>query len=186
MNSYNYDYMNYINNIPNNSYPSNIISNYIPNNMPSSMSSSMTNSTPSSIQSNINYVPQTDTSKIKLLNKDNILEPYQGFIRGNLFGNLYNTYKNYKPAEVNPTNEKEALLEQWQQYNFALTDLNLYLDVYPNNKEALTLYNKYLEIIKQITDKYEKTYGPINLDSTYVGDNTWKWINGPWPWEGVK
>lgn len=179
MNSYNYDYMNYINSIPNNSYPSNMTTNYTPNNMPSNISNSMSG--------NINYVPQTDTSKIKLLNKDNnILDPYQGFIRGNLFGNLYDPYKNYKPAEVNPTTEREALLEQWQQYNFALTDLNLYLDVYPNNREALNLYNKYLEIIKQITDKYELIYGPINLDSNYVGDNNWKWINGPWPWEGVK
>ena len=174
MNSYNYDYMNYINSIPNN-----MGINYVPSNTPSNIQNNMT--------SNINYVPQTDTTKIKMLNKDNnILEPYQGFIRGNLFGNLYDPYKNYKPAEVSPTNEKEALLEQWQQYNFALTDLNLYLDVYPNNREALNLYNKYTEIIKQITNKYESTYGPINLESNYIGDNTWNWINGPWPWEGVK
>ena len=56
---------------------------------------------------------------------------------------LYDKYKNYKPQDINPTSEKEALLNQWQQYNFALIDLGMYLDVYPNDKNALNLYKKY-------------------------------------------
>lgn len=173
MNEYNYDYQNYINNIPDRNYQYDVMSNYMPNipNMPS----------------NINYIPNMDTAQMKKMNKNNqILDPYQGYIRGNLFANLYDPYKNYKPEEVNSTNEKNALLYQWQQYNFALTDLNLYLDVHPNDTEAINLYNKYMDIKKQITNKYESKYGPLTIGSDDVGGNNWEWVNSPWPWEGDK
>jgi spore coat protein JB len=138
----------------------------------------------------VNYMPNNNSQMTMMNNKfkDNsqILDPYQGFIRGNLFSNLYNGYKNYKPNELNPTNEKDAMLEQWQQYNFALTDLDLYLDTHPSDSNALNLYNKYLEIEKQIEDKYESMYGPITLESNYVARNDWNWKNNPWPWEGDK
>ena len=35
-----------------------------------------------------------------------------GFMRGNMFENLYNPYKNYKPREIEPTNERESLLNK--------------------------------------------------------------------------
>ena len=149
-----------MNNITNRAYQPDVMSNYIKDIM----------------HSNINYIPDMDKSKIKMMTNNQILEPYQGFIKGNMFKNLYDGYKNFKPSEINPTNEKEAMLEQWQQYNFALTDLNLYLDVYPNDREASTLYNKYLEIQKQIADKYESMYGPLTTNSKYAGSNSWEWI----------
>ena len=31
------------------------------------------------------------------MEKNKIIDPYEGFIRGNLFENLYDPYKNYKP-----------------------------------------------------------------------------------------
>ena len=157
MNGYNYDYMSYINNIPNNIIPNpNYLMNSIPNNM------------------DFNYITQ---------NNNNILDPYEGLIRGNLFNNLYDPYKDYKAKKLNPTSEKDALLEQWQQYNFALIDLNLYLDTNPNDRNALALYGEYLNTKKQLQDKYETKYGPIELSSNSVINGNWKWINSPWPWE---
>lgn len=182
MNEYNYDYQNYMNNISdrNYQYEMNNISdrNYKYDMMPNYMKN---------IPNSINYIPNMDNAQIKMMEKNTqILEPYQGYIRGNLFANLYDPYKNYKPSEINSTNEKESLLYQWQQYNFALTDLDLYLDVHPNDSKALNLYNKYLSIKKQITDKYESMYGPLTLGSNDLGNNTWKWVDNPWPWEGDK
>ena len=29
-------------------------------------------------------------------------------------------------------------------------------------------------------------YGPLTLGSNDLGNNTWKWIDNPWPWEGDK
>ena len=74
-------------------------------------------------------------------------------------------------------------MNQWQQYNFAITDLNLYLDTHPNDMNAVRLFNNYNNILTQITNKYESTYGPLYLDSNSINNN-WTWINSPWPWEG--
>lgn len=168
MNEYNYDYENYINDINNRAYLADMMPN---NNM-------------------IHYMPNNNSQMTMMSNKKNqssqILDPYQGFIRGNLFHNLYDSYKNYKPRELNPTNEKEVLLEQWQQYSFALIDLDLYLDTHPNDTKALSLYNKYLEIEKKTKEKYEGMYGPLSLESSYAAKNNWNWKNSPWPWEGDK
>ena len=157
MNDYNYDYMNYVTNIP------------------------------SSTKMNINYNKDKDKYTTQMLNQSSynnqILAPKEGFIRGNLFNNLYDRYKNYTPAQINPQNERDALLNQWQQYNFAITDLNLYLDTHPNDMNAVRLFNNYNNILTQITNKYESTYGPLYLDSNSINNN-WTWINSPWPWEG--
>ncbi len=157
MNEYNFDYMNYLTNIP------------------------------SSNKMNMNYNKQKNPYTTQMLNNNSysnqILDPKEGFIRGNLFNNLYDPYKNYKPANINPKNEQEALLNQWQQYNFALTELNLYLDNYPNDTNAIRLFNNYNNILKQITQKYESMYGPLTVDTNNMSNN-WTWINSPWPWEG--
>lgn len=158
MNDYNFDYMNYITNIP------------------------------STSKMNINYTPNKNISTPQMLNQNSynnqILDPKEGFIRGNLFNNLYDRYKNYKPKDINPQNEQEALLNQWQQYNFATIDLKLYLDTHPNDNNTLQLYNKYNNILKEITVKYEKQYGPLTSNGVNSNSNTWTWIKSPWPWEG--
>ena len=117
-------------------------------------------------------------------NKLNVtMDPYMGFVRGNLFENLYEPYKNYKVKDLNPTNEKDAMLLQLMQYNFALVELNLYLDVNPDDNNALKLYNDYLKIKKQLENKYESNYGPIDNCSNFIATGSWNWDNGPWPWE---
>lgn len=166
MNEYGFDYMNYITNVPGNFTYSNM-----PN--PQHMSNSQ-----------LNYIPN-NSAQVKMMNTPQLLDPTQGLIRGNLFANLYDPYKNYKPVMLNPENEKEALLYQVMQYKFSLTDLNLYLDMHPNDQEVIALYNKYLAIEKQMCDKYEKMYGPLTLDSNFLGTNSWNWKNSPWPWEGM-
>lgn len=69
------------------------------------------------------------------------------------------------------------------QYKFALTELDLYLDTNPNDIEMINLYNQYLNIEKQMSDKYESMYGPLTLNSNYLNKNNWTWKNSPWPWE---
>lgn len=116
----------------------------------------------------------------------NITNPKEGFLRGNLFNNLYDPYKNYKYGSLNPSNKKEELLFNLLMYKFALTELNLYLDNYPNNTEILNLYNKYLFEEKQLCNQYEKQYGPLTTGSENINTNNWDWNKSPWPWEGTK
>ena len=120
------------------------------------------------------------------INNTNLANPKEGFLRGNLFNNLYDPYKNYKYNKLNPTNKKEELLFNILMYKFALKELNLYLDVYPNNNQMLNLYNKYLIEEKQLCNQYEKTYGTLTTDSNNLDKNYWQWIKSPWPWEESK
>ena len=158
MNEYNYDYYNQNSRLAS---LNDVMPNYIPK----------TNYMPTN-QSNNNYNNQ-------------ILEPYEGLIRGNLFANLYDPYKNYKIQKLNPKTESSALKNQWQQYNFALTDLSLYLDLHPSDQNALALYNQYNQILKQIEEKYNSMYPPLSQDSIYITkNNNWNWLTASWPWEG--
>ena len=158
MNEYNYDYYNQNSRLAS---LNDVMPNYIPK----------TNYMPTN-QSNNNYNNQ-------------ILEPYEGLIRGNLFANLYDPYKNYKIQKLNPKTESSALKNQWQQYNFALTDLSLYLDLHPDDQNALALYNQYNQILKQIEEKYNSMYPPLSQNSTYITkNNNWNWLTASWPWEG--
>lgn len=162
MNEYNYDYFGIPGMIPNgdlnfmNNIPQNSFINGNPNN---------------------NYKPNVNNVN------NNLLDPTKGFVRGNMFSNLYSPYKNYKPNNLNPRNEKEAMLMSFQQYSFALMDLNLYLDSYPDDRNASNLYKQYLTIMKDVQDEYEKKYGPLKCDSMYTVNGNWKWNNSPWPWE---
>ena len=178
MNNYNYDNVDY------SSYDS--VTNFVPN-----------FSTVSPInETRINYIPNVDPYMLQFLNQNNgnmmnnninnnqLFEPYEGFIRGNMFKDLYDQYKNFKPQNLNSGSERENMLNQWQQYNFVLTDIALYLDVNPNNRNMLNLYQKYLKIANEIKEQYEKKYGPVTCESEVIlNSNSWDWNNSPWPWE---
>ena len=117
---------------------------------------------------------------------NNLSEPTTAFLRGNLFDNLYDQYKNYKYGMLNPTNKKEELLYNIMMYKFILTELNLYLDNYPNDTQKISLYNQYLKEEKILCNEYEKQYGPLTTDSMNLKNNSWDWIQSPWPWEGKR
>lgn len=112
-----------------------------------------------------------------------IYDPYNGFIRGNMFPELYNSYKLNKPLEITPMNEQAELLTYVDALTFAMIDLNLYLDVYPNDREALELFNQYRMQADEYTKKYESKYGPLELTSNSLNTFPWAWDNAPWPWE---
>ena len=116
---------------------------------------------------------------------NNILDTKLGFKRGNLFNNLYDEYKNYKPQELKASNEREDLILQIDENRFAIIELGLYLDLYPNDINALNKYNSYLKKEKELITIYESKYGPMTLNSQ-VQTNTWLWNNSPWPWEVQK
>ena len=120
------------------------------------------------------------------VDKTNLADPKEGFLRGNLFNNLYDPYKNYKYGMLNPTNKKEEILFNILMYKFALKELNLYLDTHPNNTQMINIYNQYLSEEKKLCQEYEKKYGPLTTDSQNLDNNSWDWIKSPWPWEGTK
>ncbi len=114
---------------------------------------------------------------------DNLFNPYQGLIRGNLFKNIYQPYKNEKPYEIKPMNEQAKMLTELDSLEFALVDLNLYLDVYPDDREAIQLFNQYRIERQDLLNQYQNKYGPILISSEALNQAPWMWDNRPWPWE---
>ena len=112
----------------------------------------------------------------------NITDTQTGFKRGNLFNNLYSEYKNYKPNDLKANSEREDLIMQIDEQRFAIIEMNLYLDIYPNDKNALNKFNSYLRKEKELINLYESKYGPMTISSPVQKDN-WLWNNSPWPWE---
>lgn len=132
-----------------------------------------------------NNMPNMNNNMVNMNNND-LGDPKNGFLRGNLFNNLYDPYKNYKYRELRPSNKREELLYNILMYNFVLIELQLYLDVNPNDSNMIRLYNKYLMDKKKLCDDYERMYGPLTMDGLNMGDNSWNWNNSPWPWEVIK
>ena len=112
----------------------------------------------------------------------NITDTQTGFKRGNLFNNLYSEYKNYKPNDLKANSEREDLIMQIDEQRFAIIEMNLYLDIYPNDKNALNKFNSYLRKEKELINLYESKYGPMTISSPVQTDN-WLLNNSPWPWE---
>ena len=115
-------------------------------------------------------------------NSLDLFSPYEGYIKGNLFKNLYQEYKNYKPSRLNVNSEKMEMLVNIGQMGFASHELNLYLDNYPNNRKALELFNKYSNMTNKLIKEYENKYGPLTVGGTRE-DVPFKWENEKWPWE---
>ena len=87
-------------------------------------------------------------------------------------------------------NEQKELLRKIQEVDFAMYELQLFLDTHPNNSTA---YMRYIALGKQskaLKDEYETTYGPLTACGVPKRTNRdadeplWSWISSPWPWEG--
>ena len=105
----------------------------------------------------------------------------EGFNRGNMCDNLFWPYKYI--ANVNANNPKEELMLNIQRYCFASHEMNLYLDLYPNDVQAIGIYNQYKNELDRLVKEYENKYGKICLG---INENyTWDWVNAPWPWERI-
>jgi len=118
------------------------------------------------------------------MNNQNLFNPSEGFIKGNMFSNLYSEYKNYKPQNLIPKNEREKMLYELDSISFAAHELNLYLDMHPEDQSMVTLFNDYRRKLEDLTKKYESMYGPLTVNSNEMENKTFSWVNTSWPWEG--
>ena len=75
---------------------------------------------------------------------------------------------------------KHSLLHEIMSLNFAVNDLVLYLDTHPTDTRAINLHNEYSEKVIELTEKYQRLYGPLTVN---FSSETWDWIDEPWPWE---
>lgn len=74
------------------------------------------------------------------------------------------------------------LNKRLQQIEFALADVILYLDAYPNCDKALEYYHRLLAERDELLDAINTQCGPMTNFSN-VSTQNWQWIDGPWPWQ---
>ena len=131
---------------------------------------------------NLNFFGFTIPKEVKY-DKTYMLESvYNGFNKGNMFKDEYDSYKNYKVKEIEATSEKEKHLLEIMALSFAINDLNLYLDLHPEDTTMLEKFKKLVETSCEKEMEYVKCYGPLEVvDST--SSQKFNWINNHWPWE---
>lgn len=76
---------------------------------------------------------------------------------------------------------REEMLKEIKCLRFAIIDISLYLDTHSDDNKALCLHRKYCKELKELTDKYQKVFGPLTIEYPC---NKWRWLEEPWPWEG--
>ena len=78
-------------------------------------------------------------------------------------------------------NEQSMLLDI-QKLEFYIYDLALYLDTHPNDPVALYKHKQLTQQLMVLKIAYEAQHGIMCIMDTEIGE-TWRYINGPWPWD---
>lgn len=76
----------------------------------------------------------------------------------------------------------KSLMKRIRELDFAINETVLYLDAYPECRQALEYYHTLINERQGVVAEYEQKCGPITMFGNAGGDK-WQWISGPWPWE---
>ncbi len=110
-----------------------------------------------------------------------LTNPLNGYLKGNIFEDLYDGYKNISIPKLKFNSTKEEMLFNINEMSFYSHDLNLYLDNYPNDKNALDLFKKYSNMTNALIKEYESKYGPIKVSGS-SSNIPFNWVSS-FPWE---
>ena len=76
----------------------------------------------------------------------------------------------------------DSLMKKLQKIDFALVEINLYLDAYPYCEKGLAYYHKLCgEREKLVAEMGEKGM-PITMRDN-KSTHGWDWVKAPWPWQ---
>ncbi|TYR72799.1 spore coat protein CotJB [Rossellomorea vietnamensis] len=79
--------------------------------------------------------------------------------------------------------KRQVLLERIQIVEFALLDLQLYLDTHAADKFALEQFNQLSSLLQELKEQYERKFDPLLGNGFSQSKMTWQWLNSPWPWQ---
>ena len=117
------------------------------------------------------------------MNMPSLYSPEEGFNKGNMFSNLYEGYKNYKPRDLAGKSDEEKLFLELARICFAKHDVQLYLDLHPDDVSMIQLFNDYRERENNLLKMYEAKYTVINTDSSSLDQTPFVWATEKFPWE---
>ena len=111
-------------------------------------------------------------------NQAEMYQPAAGFIKGTIYPGLDLPF-------MGMTNQKEkskTTLHTLQSYNFAISELGLYLDTHQDDQDTVDLYNQYVEQFAKVLQQYEREHGSTTqMGAALTGK--YEWLNDPWPWD---
>ncbi|MET3288307.1 spore coat protein CotJB [Brevibacillus fluminis] len=79
--------------------------------------------------------------------------------------------------------EESSTLRKLQEVQFALVELQFYLDMNPEDMRALHQYNDLSEELIDLRQEYEEQHGPLMQYGLSKARGKWDWSSTPWPWE---
>lgn len=106
-----------------------------------------------------------------------LYSPMEGLARGTLFQALDKPLDAVGDAPRKPKGKKPWL--DYLALGFALDDLRLFLDVNPENREALAEYNELLRKRKELRTRLEEQEG---MTDVFSESDAWSWAVAPFPW----
>lgn len=102
-----------------------------------------------------------------------------GLNRGTVFPGLDLPWMN-TVNESNP--EENTLLGDLTALEFAVDDMQLYMDTHENDTEVFRVLQYFIKEADACRREYVKTYGPVSRDEL-LDSEQYDWLKGPWPWE---
>lgn len=118
------------------------------------------------------YIPMQEKNPVRF----NRAEALQA---GTLFPGLDLPFKAAIQAKTKLAN---TALVELMALEFAIKELNLYLDTHADDQEVLQLYWSYIKLAKEGREKYQKMYGPLT-SSDLTPEDGFAWLQDPWPWD---
>ena len=79
-------------------------------------------------------------------------------------------------------NRCDDIIERIMEIDFAIYETALYLDAYPECKEALNHYHALMKTRRELYATYEATIGPMTIFGN-ESKTSWDWTKTPMPWE---
>lgn len=80
--------------------------------------------------------------------------------------------------------EQEQLLHEISILDFIVTDLTLFLDTHPDDRNALEYFKHYNRLNQQAKKEYSSKYGPLQIGFADMNGFEFKWATEKMPWEG--
>ncbi len=84
----------------------------------------------------------------------------------------------------NQKSQRSCLMQAINEVSFAVNDIILYLDTHPEDEKALTFFADASARRNKLLNEYAEKYGPLIIDNAAKNsENSWKWMEQPFPWE---
>jgi len=111
----------------------------------------------------------------------NIYSPECSLQHGTIFGELH-LAAGTEGKKIKVQKEEEALLKL-TELGFAVLDLQLYLNVYPTDLDAIKTYNSTVDCYNKAKTELEKQNGPLRNFTEPSQTTKFNYIHSPWPWD---